>query len=203
VVSLSDFFPVSLRVSEDRGVTASVDPLLPLSTVPEDGSPLGSGTPDRSRSDFDPPSDWFKSGCILSLLSPEVWEKAIPLFIHDARRIEPEISNRLCFIFSSVDIDNAKKGKHCATSNTVEVSIQKRVKSIAWPKVELCSYGLGGNLQDRFLRFVWIAPTPQVPTPGNYRNIFRPATKTRCVCPPQESRINDLREAISHRAQQI
>jgi hypothetical protein len=54
LVSASDFLPVSLRVSGVCGFTAFVDPPLPFSTAPVDGSPFGSGTPDRSRSDFEP-----------------------------------------------------------------------------------------------------------------------------------------------------
>ena len=54
LVSASDFLPVSLRVSGVCGFTAFVAPPSPFSTAPVDGSPFGSGTPDHSRSDFEP-----------------------------------------------------------------------------------------------------------------------------------------------------
>ena len=49
-------------VSADRGVVTSLERLVPFSTVPVDGSPLGNGVPDWFRSDLEPPWDSFTSG---------------------------------------------------------------------------------------------------------------------------------------------
>jgi hypothetical protein len=59
-------------VSDDRGVVISLERLVPFSTVPVDGSFLGSGVPDWFRSDLEPPLDSFRSGWMVSLLLPEV-----------------------------------------------------------------------------------------------------------------------------------
>ena len=75
-------------VFDERGVTTSLDPLFPSSTVPDEGSFFGSGTPDWFRSDLDPPLDSFKSGYLVSLRPPEVCDKARPLIIHVARNSE-------------------------------------------------------------------------------------------------------------------